>query len=92
MAIYMNPSGPDRWSRVKRPLFILSVLMYMFCSIHFALQFAHFYTALVCAMPHSRATRPLNTTPEYRGRRGIFNRDKRWPCHRTRHDIRGFHG
>ena len=61
MAIYMNPSGPDRWSRVKRPLFILSVLMYMFCSIHFALQFAHFYTALVCAMPHSRATRPLNT-------------------------------
>ncbi|KAF8463551.1 hypothetical protein DFH94DRAFT_857376 [Russula ochroleuca] len=46
VAVYINPSGPDRWSRVKRPLFILSVLIYMFCSIHFALQFSHFYTAL----------------------------------------------
>ncbi|KAF8463548.1 hypothetical protein DFH94DRAFT_817779 [Russula ochroleuca] len=46
IAVYLNPNGPNRWPRVKRPVFILSMFMYLFCSIHFALQFNHFYEAL----------------------------------------------
>ena len=66
LAVYLNPDGPYRWPRVKRPVFILSVFMYLFCSMHFALQFSHFYTTLVCAMPwYSSTTQSLNTTPEY---------------------------
>ena len=92
LAVYLNPEGPYRWPRVKRPVFILSVFMYLFCSTHFALQYNHFYTALVCVMPYSSIRQSLNTSPEYQRGQGIRKPDKHRHCCRYWHDTRGFYG
>ena len=52
-AVYLKLNGPEDQRSVGKPLFIITVLLYLVCSAHFALQFAHFYKALVCAMPYS---------------------------------------
>ena len=52
-AVYLKLNGPEDQRSVGRPLFIITVLLYLVCSAHFAVQFAHFYNALVCAMTYS---------------------------------------
>ena len=42
-------NGPRRGSGVNKPILIISVLLYLSCSTHFALEFSHFYKVLVCA-------------------------------------------
>jgi hypothetical protein len=53
LAIYLKFNGPNRTSSVKGPLFILSVILYLSCSTHFAMVFIYSYKVLVCAMPYS---------------------------------------
>jgi len=35
---------------LNRPIFIMSILLYLSCSTHFALEFYHFYDVLVCTI------------------------------------------
>jgi hypothetical protein len=53
MSIYLKLNCPHRRCGVNRPIFIISVLLYLSCSTHFALEFSHFYIVLVCATPYS---------------------------------------
>ncbi|KAI9510099.1 hypothetical protein F5148DRAFT_1339486 [Russula earlei] len=47
MSIYlMLRRPPSQSSGVDRPIFIISVLLYVACSAHFTLEFIHFYTVL----------------------------------------------
>ena len=52
-AVYLKLNGPEDQRSVGRPLFIITVLLYLACSAHFTVQFAHFYIALVCVVPYS---------------------------------------
>ena len=49
VSIYLISIGPRRGSGVNMPILIISVLLYLSCSAHFALEFDHFYETLVCA-------------------------------------------
>jgi hypothetical protein len=53
LAIYLKLYGPNRNSDVKGPLFIISVFLYLSSSTQFALEFSHFYKALVGVAPYS---------------------------------------
>lgn len=53
LAIYLKLSGPDHLRGVNRPLFIITVFLYLCCSAHFFLGFIHFYITLVCALSYS---------------------------------------
>jgi len=48
LAVYLKFSGPDGQLGVtfKRPLFIVTVFLYLLCTTHFALGFAHFCITL----------------------------------------------
>ena len=50
-AVYLKLNGPENQRGVGRPLFVITVLLYLACSAHFVLEFIHFYKSLVCAMP-----------------------------------------
>jgi hypothetical protein len=52
MSIYLMFHGPRRGSGVNKPIFIITVLLYLSCSAHFALEFSHFYQVLVRATPY----------------------------------------
>lgn len=52
VSIYLMFIGPRRGSRVNIPILIISVLLYLSCSAHFALEFDHFYETLVCISPY----------------------------------------
>ena len=53
LAVYLRLTGPERQPAYKSPLFIITVILYLLCSAHFALDFAHYYITLVCALPYS---------------------------------------
>ena len=69
-AVYLKLNGPEDQRSVGRPLFVIAVLLYLVCSAHFAVQFAHFYNALVCAM-----TYPSYADFEHRFRTAQVSRD-----------------
>jgi len=47
VSIYLMFHSPRRGSGVNKPIFVISVLLYLSCSTHFALEFSHFYDVLV---------------------------------------------
>jgi len=49
LSIYLMFQGPRRGIGFNKPIFIISGLLYLSCSTHFALEFSHFYQVLVCA-------------------------------------------
>jgi hypothetical protein len=52
LSIYLMFHGTHRGTGFNRPILIISGLLYLSCSTHFALKFSHFYQVLVCANPH----------------------------------------
>ena len=52
MSVYLMFNGPRRGNGVNRPIFIISILLYLSCSTHFALEFSHFFDVLVCTTPY----------------------------------------
>jgi hypothetical protein len=52
LSIYLMFNGPLRKSGVNKPILIISVLLYLSCATHFALEFSHFYKVLVCITPY----------------------------------------
>ena len=76
LAIYLKSNSPNRISRVRGPLFILSVFLYLSCTTHFALGFIHFYNTLVCAMSYSSyaiSEQPLQNSTGIKGFANISN-------------------
>jgi hypothetical protein len=73
LAVYLKSYGPNRNTDVKGPLFIISVFLYLSCSTQFALEFSHFYKALVRAIPHSN-----HTISEYHRRIPQVLKDSQW--------------
>jgi hypothetical protein len=51
LSIYLMFNGPRHGSGVNKPILIISVLLYLSCTTHFALEFSHFYKVLVCTTP-----------------------------------------
>ena len=52
LSIYLMFHGPRRGIGYNKPIFIISGFLFLSCSTHFALEFSHFYKALVCANPY----------------------------------------
>ena len=52
LSIYLMFHGTRRGIGFNKPIFIISGLLYLCCSTHFALEFSHFYQVLVCANLH----------------------------------------
>ena len=52
LSIYLMFHGPRRGIGYNKPIITLSGLLYLSCSAHFAIEFSHFYQALVCANPY----------------------------------------
>jgi hypothetical protein len=52
LSIYLMFYGPRRGIGVNKPIIIISGLLYLSCSSHFALEFYHFYQVLVCVNPY----------------------------------------
>jgi hypothetical protein len=52
LSIYLKLKSSHRWNAVNNPIFVLGVLLFLACTTHFALEFHHFYYALVCAMQY----------------------------------------
>jgi hypothetical protein len=48
VSVYLTSNANRRGRSVNKPIFIISVLLYLSCSTHFALEFSHFYQVLVC--------------------------------------------
>jgi hypothetical protein len=72
MFVYLKLNSPDRTNSVKGLLFIMSVLLYLSSSGHFALEFFHFNQALVCAIPYLS-----HAISEYHSRVPQVSRDSR---------------
>ena len=51
-SIYLMFHTPRRGTGVNKPILIISGLLYLSCSTHFALEFSGFYQILVCATPY----------------------------------------
>jgi hypothetical protein len=49
VSVYLMFHGPRRGTSVNKPIFIISVLLYLSSATHFALEFSHFFKVLVCA-------------------------------------------
>jgi len=46
VSIHLMLRRSHNWGCVDRPIFIISILLYLSCSTHFALEFYHFYDVL----------------------------------------------
>ena len=61
VSIYLTFYGPRRESGVNKHILIISGLLYLSCSTHFALVFSDFYRVMVCASHHIETTQ--SSTP-----------------------------
>ena len=52
LSIYLTFREPRRGIGYNKPIFIISGLLYLSCSAHFAIEFSYFYQTLVCANPY----------------------------------------
>ncbi len=72
LSIYLMLRGPRRGTGVNKPIFIISGLLYLSCSTHFALEFSHFYQVLVCAN-YIEARQSLTPPQIAKGVKGFAN-------------------